>query len=246
MASDDVRQPEREIPAEDWSRYTPKAPSNHGLADGAMFGFGRVWRKVHSVAFGPDAVTPTEVIRAWRENFGSFWPEGNRFLGPGNPLQSGEVGALSLEMPGGTRLATGVLVLYADDEAFTLVTPHGHMFAGWITFSAFLRDGATVAQAEIVMRATDPVFEIGLELFGHRRENRFWEQTLRKLSTHFGAQSEPETSVICLDRRRQWRYARNIWHNSAVRSVLHLGLAPIQRMSRRAMRGQPTSRRGSG
>ena len=34
------------------------------------------------------------------------------------------------------KLSTGVMVLYADEESFTLMTPEGHMFAGWITFSA--------------------------------------------------------------------------------------------------------------
>ena len=34
------------------------------------------------------------------------------------------------------KLSTGVMVLYADEESFTLMTPQGHMFAGWITFSA--------------------------------------------------------------------------------------------------------------
>jgi hypothetical protein len=27
------------------------------------------------------------------------------------------------------------MVLFADDVSFTLMTPEGHMFAGWITFS---------------------------------------------------------------------------------------------------------------
>ena len=50
---------------------------------------------------------------------------------------------LDLAMPGGLKLSTGVLVLYADDESFTLMTPQGHMFAGWITFSAFDDGGVT-------------------------------------------------------------------------------------------------------
>ena len=41
-----------------------------------------------------------------------------------------------MTLPGGMKLSTGVMVLYADDESFTLMTPQGHMFAGWITFSA--------------------------------------------------------------------------------------------------------------
>jgi hypothetical protein len=210
-------------------------------AGDALHGFGRLWRKVHSIGFGSVDVPPSEVICVWRANFGSFWPEGNRFFGSTNRLQSGEVAALNLEMPGGLRLSTGVLVLYADDETFTLMTAHGHMIAGWVTYSAYTRDGETVAQAQIVMRAADPAFEIGLELFGHRRENEFWEQTLRNLTRHFGADEVPETSMVCLDRRRQWRYARNLWHNSAIRSFSHLGLAPIRRLSRRAKSGQPTS-----
>ena len=34
-------------------------------------------------------------------------------------------------------LSTGVMVLYADEESFTFMTPQGHVFAGWITFSAY-------------------------------------------------------------------------------------------------------------
>ena len=54
------------------------------------------------------------------------------------------------------KLSTGVMVLYADEESFTLMTPQGHMFAGWITFSAAEEDGATVAQAQVLMRAQRP------------------------------------------------------------------------------------------
>jgi hypothetical protein len=31
--------------------------------------------------------------------------------------------------------------------------PAGHMFAGWITFSAAEEDGVTVAQCQVLMRA---------------------------------------------------------------------------------------------
>ena len=42
-----------------------------------------------------------------------------------------------MSLPGGMKVKTGVMVLYADEESFTLMTPEGHMFAGWITFSAY-------------------------------------------------------------------------------------------------------------
>ena len=63
------------------------------------------------------------------------------------------------------------MVLYADDESFTLMTPEGHMFAGWITFSAAGDGEATVAQAQLLIRANDPLYEVGLTLGGHRQEN---------------------------------------------------------------------------
>ena len=76
------------------------------------------------------------------------------------------------------KFKTGVMVLYADEVSFTLMTPEGHMFAGWITFSAFEDGDAIVAQAQVLMRAQDPIGELGLTFGGHGKENTFWEQTL--------------------------------------------------------------------
>ena len=84
------------------------------------------------------------MIDVWKEHFPEFWPKGNSFFAPLAGIAPGEVAALDLSMPGGLKLSTGVLVLYADDESFTLMTPQGHMFAGWITFSAFVEDGVTL------------------------------------------------------------------------------------------------------
>ena len=105
-------------------------------------GFGRMWQKTYRVAPGRHRpARRSEVIETWKEHFPEFWPKGNRFFAPLAGIAPGEVAALDLSMPGGLKLSTGVLVLYADDESFTLMTPQGHMFAGWITFSAFVEDG---------------------------------------------------------------------------------------------------------
>ncbi len=85
---------------------------------------------------------PEDVISEWRDNFPSFWPEGNDFYPPLTGLEPGEVGLIKAAGPGGMKFKTGVMVLYADDESFTLMTPEGHMFAGWITFSG-ARGGRT-------------------------------------------------------------------------------------------------------
>ncbi len=134
---------------------------------------------------------------------------------------------------GPVKLHTGVMVLYADDESFTLMTPQGHMLSAWITFSAFREaDGTVVAQAQALERASDPLFELGLSLGGHRMNNRFWEATLRNVAAHLGATVEPTTDVVCVDRRRQWRHAGNVRHNAGFRSALYTAAGPLRWLRR--------------
>ena len=200
---------------------------------GPIQGFGRMWRKRHWVRLEGADVEPAEVIRVWKLHFAEFWPAGNRFYGPITGLAPGEVAVINVAMPGMPTLSTGVMVLYADDESFTLMTPQGHIFSGWITFSSHVEDGGTVAQVEILMRASDPIFEIGMELMGHRRENTFWEQTLVNVANRFGVTSVAETHVELMDARYQWAQARNVWHNSAIRTGMYLGTAPVVRIAGR-------------
>jgi hypothetical protein len=130
------------------------------------------------------------------------------------------------------KLSTGVMVLYADDESFTLMTPQGHMFAGWITFSASEEDEHTVAQAQVLMRASDPIFEMGLTMGGHKQEDRFWQHTLTSLAAHFGHEGEVDTKVVCVDKKRQWSKWTNVWHSAAIRSTLYTMGAPGRGMKR--------------
>src|SRR3954470_8675641 len=139
-------------------------------------GSGRMWQKTYRIRLEGADVRPAEVIEVWKRDFPTFWPKGNRFFAPLAGIAPGEVAVLDLTMPGGLKLSTGVLVLYADDESFTLMTPEGHMFAGWITFSAAERDDSTVAQVQVLMRASDPLYELGMPIIGHRSEDRFWQQ----------------------------------------------------------------------
>jgi hypothetical protein len=201
---------------------------------GPIQGFGRMWKKRHFVRLEGVGVGPTEVIKTWKAHFGEFWPKGNRFFGPLTGIAPGEVAVLNLNLmvPGGTKLSTGVLVMYADEESFTLMTPQGHIFAGWITFSAHEEDGVTVAQAEILMRASDPFYEVGMILFGHRLENRFWEQTLVNVAAYFGVQTKAATTVECVDTRYQWRRVTNVWRNAAIRTALYIVTTPVRRIGR--------------
>jgi hypothetical protein len=195
-------------------------------------GFGRMYQKTYRVRLLGADVTPQQVIAVWKRDFPSFWPRNNRFFAPLAGIQPGEVAVLDLGMPGGMKLSTGVLVMYADDESFTLMTPQGHMFAGWITFSAFEQGGVTVAQAHVLMRASDPLYEMGMTFGGHRQEDRHWEHTLRSLAEAFGVEGNVSAETVCVDRSRQWSKAGNVWHNSGIRSGVHMATAPARLAAR--------------
>jgi hypothetical protein len=189
-------------------------------------GFGKMWQKTYQVRLPAESVSAVDLIAAWKENFREFWPEGNHFYGALTGIAPGDVALLNMTLPGRMKLSTGVMVLYADDESFTLMTPQGHMFAGWITFSASEVDGDTVAQAQVLMRASDPIFEVGLAMGGHKQEDRFWQHTLTALAAHFGREGEVDTKVVCVDRKRQWSKWSNVWHSAAIRSTLYTMGAP--------------------
>jgi len=198
-------------------------------------GFGRMWQKTYRVRLAGATATPAEVITVWKRDFPSFWPKGNRFFAPLAGIEPGEVAVIDLSMPGRLKLSTGVLVMYADEESFTLMTPQGHMFAGWITFSAHVEDGCTVAQAHVLMRASDPLYEVGMTFGGHRQEDEHWAHTLRSLAAAFGVEGEVSIETVCVDRRRQWSNARNVWMNAGIRSGMYTAMAPV-RLARRPFR----------
>ncbi len=168
-------------------------------------GFGQMWQKTYRVRLEGASVKPTEVIKAWKENFPRFWPKGNRFYVPLTGIAPGEVALINMVIPGGLPLSTGVLVLYADDESFTLMTPQGHTFAGWITFSAREEDGCTVAQAQVLLRSYDPIYEFFFRFLGaSKAEDAFWQHTLSSLAAYFGVREEVQIQIKCVDPRVQW------------------------------------------
>jgi hypothetical protein len=204
---------------------------------GPVQGFGKMWQKTYRMTVG-DTVTPEAAIATWKAHFPELWPKGNRFAGALTGISPGDVALLDLAIGGGVKLSTGVFVLYADDDSFTLMTPQGHMFAGWITFSAERTPAATDVQAQVLMRANDPLYEVAMTFGGHRKEDQFWAQTLTALGELLGvpAGTEVQTRTVCVDSKRQWRNARNIWHNSMVRSVLQTLATPFTALRRRGQR----------
>ena len=207
------------------------------LVVGPLQGFGQMWQKIYSIPLNGIPVQPAEVIKTWKEHFPKFWPAGNRFYAPLTGIAPGEVALINASLGAGMELSTGVLVLYADEESFTLMTPQGHVFAGWITFSAYEEDDCTIAQVHLLIRANDPIYEIGLRLFAHKSEDTHWQQTLKALATHFEVvEAKVETNVVCLDSRLQWSQIGNIWHNAGIRTMMYKMTTPLRWMRGRTGR----------
>ncbi|MEJ2262433.1 MAG: hypothetical protein P8X95_03260 [Anaerolineales bacterium] len=202
---------------------------------GPLKGFGQLWQKTYRVRLSGAQVSPSEVIKVWKEHFPEFWPKGNRFYGSLSGIAPGEVAVLNLAGPGGITgpkgmplISTGVMVIYADEESFSFMTPDGHMFAGMITFSAEEDDG-TLVQIQVLIRASDPIYEIGCRLgIVHRSEDAFWRQTLENLAAHFDVDGYVQESVTLVDPKVQWSEAKNIWHNAAIRTGIYYLGSPIR------------------
>lgn len=202
---------------------------------GPLKGFGQLWQKTYWVQLAGSGVTPQEVIKVWKAEFPTFWPDGNRFYGAAGRIEPGDVALLNLSLPGGASISTGVYVIFADAESFSFMTPQGHMFAGMITFSSHQDDGVTVAQVQALVRPSDPLYELGCRVgIGHRAEDAFWHGTLRNLAARFGVSGLVEQRTTLVDPRVQWAEAGSLWHNAAVRTTLHTPVRLVNRLFHRA------------
>jgi hypothetical protein len=202
---------------------------------GPLRGFGQLWQKTYTIQLGEE-IEPEEVIMAWKENFGSFWSKKNRFYGSPAAITAGEVAVLNLAgpygmmAPGGHGLvSTGVLVMYVDDVSFSFMTPEGHIFAGMIIFSSQKEDGSTTAQVQALIRANDPLYEIGARMgIVHNMEDEHWHFVLKGLAAFFNRQGDVIQNNILVDPRVQWSQVWNVRHNAAIHTGLYLALSPFR------------------
>jgi hypothetical protein len=207
---------------------------------GPIQGFGQMWQKTFSVRLDGATITPEDLVVHWKAAFPTFWPKGSSFYAPLAGIKPGEVALLEIPpVPGSpVKMSTGVMVIYADRESFTFMTPQGHALSAWITFSAY-RDGeVTVAQVQALERTSDPIIELSYMLGANRSNDRFWEATLANLARSVGAESATLTrQVVCVDRRRQWRYVRNLRYSPAVSMAIGTFTAPARWLRRRRAAG---------
>jgi hypothetical protein len=203
---------------------------------GPVQGFGQMWQKTFSVRLDGVDISPESLIAHWKQHFGSFWPKGARFYEPLSGIMPGEVALLEVPpVPGSpVRMSTGVMIIYADAEAFTFMTSQGHPLAAWDTFSAFRDGDVTVAQAQALERTADPLTELAYFFGANRYNDRFWEETLVNLARSVGvAEPTVSTEKVCVDRRRQWRYVGNVRYSPAVSMAIGVVTAPARWLRRR-------------
>lgn len=202
-------------------------------------GFGQLWQKTYRVRLPSPGLTPAAVVSFLKEKLPELMPRGSRFYPSVFGVAPGEVVLINATLPGiPGGIATGVMVLYSDDESFTLMCPEGHPESGWNTFSAHEEDGATVAQIQSLARANDPIFEFGFRFMGGaKQQEQTWDHVLEGVAKQYGAEAPVQFHKTLVDGKLQWSQAKNVWFNSAVRSMLY---API-RLVRRLIGGGPTA-----
>lgn len=207
---------------------------------GPLQGFGQLWQKTFSVRLPADEHPPEAVVAHWKEQFPTFWPKGARFYAPLSGIQPGEVALLEIPpVPGSpVKMSTGIMVIYADRESFTFMTPEGHALSAWITFSAYRDGDDTVAQAQALERTADPLIELSYIFGANRANDRFWAQTLENLARSLGAVAPVvEMQRVCVDKRRQWKYVRNVRFSPAVHMATSTVTFPMRLIRRRRPSG---------
>ncbi len=202
---------------------------------GPTSGFGQLWRKTYRVRLAGADVTPQEVVARWKVKYPQYWPSSGKFYAPLSKIQPGEVAVINLSGPGGLPISTGVMVIYADDESFAFMTPQGHPFSGMITYGAERDGGTTFGQIQVLVRASDPIFEMSARVgIAHKGEDTFWEATLLNLAADWGVTGQPVTRKDeLMDDKVQWGKMGNVRHNAAIRTTLYLPVHAAKRLTRR-------------
>ncbi|UCH60404.1 MAG: DUF1990 family protein [Anaerolineales bacterium] len=198
-------------------------------------GFGQMWQKTFKVRLSGVDKSAAEVMQIWKENFPKFQPPENRFYPSMAGIQPGEVLLIEAKVPPFAGLpsilpvVTGVMVLYADDTTFTVMTPEGHPEAGWNTFSVFEEDDVLVAQCQSLCRPNDPLYDFFNRFMGaSSQQDKIWIHVLVSLADHFEVKGQVTTDKVLVDPKVQWSQAKNIWHNAAIRTMFYVLGTPLR------------------
>jgi hypothetical protein len=198
-------------------------------------GFGPMWERIYRVRLSGANVTPAQVVQDWKENFARFQPPQNHFYPPLTGIRPGEIVFINATLPiapgtpGLIPIRSGVMVLYSDDEMFTVMTPEGFPISGFNTFSAFTEDGCTVAEVRGLIRSSDPIYEFGFRFMGgEKAEDAVWFHVLNQLAQRWGVRGQVNFHKVAIDPQIQWKYAGNVFKNAAIRTFFYVAATPFR------------------
>jgi len=185
---------------------------------GPLQGFGPMWQKTYLLTIDKPGLQPHDVITTMKQHFPEFQPSQNRFYPSSKGITAGEIVLIDSSTPGGV-VSTGVLVLYADDLSFTLMTPQGHPEAGWVTFSARKRENVIEMQIQGLARAADPLYELAFRIAGSKFQETIWKHVLSSLASYLGVEAKVQMAKTCVGADLQWAKTSNLWYNAQIRSL---------------------------
>ena len=201
-------------------------------AQGPGAGFGSLWQKTYKIRLVSQDLSVAEVVTKLKSKLPKYWPTGNRISLP-DGLQTGAAGIIDLTVPGGLPLSTGIRVLNLSEEAFSFVPIEGHMEAGWISFGVCEEDGYPTVVVQSLARTGDPFYELGFDIFGHRQQEEFWDQTLSALALDFGEKALVEVTASCLDNTKNWKGWSTLWWNAGLRTIVGQTGRRLQQLKQR-------------
>jgi hypothetical protein len=92
--------------------------------------------------------------------------------------------------------------------------------------------GSDYSNADWV-RANDPLFEFGFRYMGgSAQQERIWQHVLTALATHYGLVGQVKVQKTLVDPKLQWSEAKNLWHNSVIRTTLYSPIRLIKKLFR--------------
>lgn len=207
-------------------------------------GFGQLVQKTYRVRLDGIKLSATQVMQVWKENFPKFQPPENHFFPSMQGIKPGSIILIDGKVPplpgfpAIMPVAAGVMILYADDTSFTVMTPEGFPEAGWNTFSTFEEDGVVFAQVQPMVRASDPLYELFYRFFGSsQQQDKTWMHVLTSLAKHLGVEAKVESKKEVIDPKIQWSKWTNIFKNAGFWTVVYLLLTPL-RWIRNLFRGE--------
>ncbi len=68
---------------------------------------------------------------------------------------------------------------------------------------------------------------------GSKQQENIWRHVLTTLAAHFNVTAQVEMRKVCVDSRLQWSQAKNVWHNSIIRTTLNLPVRLTRKVFKR-------------